>query len=161
MRAGDAAAPEPGRLPADAARAMSGLDFLRGWLEGRHPPPAIQAVFDFRLVEVERGRVVFSGTPDARYFNPLGTVHGGYAATLLDSCMGCAVHSVLAPGQGYTTLEIKVNYVRAMSPETGPVFAEGRVLHAGRQAATSEGFLRDAGGKLLAHGTTTCIVFTS
>ena len=153
-------APATGVVPREVAQSMSGLDLLQGWLAGRFPPPPIQSVFDFRLVEVAHGRVVFSGTPDDRYFNPLGTVHGGYAATLLDSCMGCAVHSVLAPGQGYTTLEIKVNYVRAMTPQTGPVFAEGRVLHAGRQAATSEGFLRDAGGKLLAHGTTTCIVFT-
>lgn len=152
--------PRIGVVSREVAMSMSGLDLLRGWLDGRLPAPPIGTVFDFRLVEVERGRVVFSGTPDARYFNPLGTVHGGYAATLLDSCMGCAVHSMLEPGQGYTTLEIKVNYVRAMSPETGPVFAEGRVLHAGRQAATSEGFLRDGSGKLLAHGTTTCIVFT-
>ena len=155
-----ASAPAIGVVPPEIAQSMSGLDFLKGWLAGRHPAPPIQSVFDFRLVEVEHGRVVFSGTPDERYFNPLGTVHGGYAATLLDSCMGCAVHSVLAAGQGYTTLEIKVNYVRALTAQTGPVFAEGRVLHAGRQAATSEGFVRDAGGKLLAHGTTTCIVFT-
>jgi uncharacterized protein (TIGR00369 family) len=161
MSEGTASTPAFGVVSREVAQSMSGLDFLRGWLDGRHPAPPIGAVFDFRLVEVEHGRVVFSGTPDARYFNPLGTVHGGYAATLLDSCMGCAVHSVLAPGQGYTTLEIKVNYVRAMTPQTGPVFAEGRVLHAGRQAATSEGFLRDADGKLIAHGTTTCIVFTS
>jgi uncharacterized protein (TIGR00369 family) len=151
---------QPGVVPREAAQAMSGLDLLRGWLEGRICGPSIGTALDFRLVEVERGRVMFSGTPDARFLNPLGTVHGGYAATLLDSCMGCAVHSMLAPGQGYTTLEIKVNYVRAMSPQTGAVFAEGRVLHAGRQAATAEGFLRDAGGKLIAHGTTTCIVFT-
>lgn len=155
-----APAPATGVVSREMAQTMSGLDLLEGWLAGRFPPPPIQAVFDFRLVEVAHGRVVFSGTPDDRYFNPLGTVHGGYAATLLDSCMGCAVHSVLAPGQGYTTLEIKVNYVRAMTSQTGAVFAEGRVLHAGRQAATSEGFLRDADGKLLAHGTTTCIVFT-
>lgn len=151
---------QPGVVPRDAAQAMSGLDLLRGWLEGRVSEPSIGTALDFRLVEVERGRVMFAGTPDARFLNPLGTVHGGYAATLLDSCMGCAVHSMLAPGQGYTTLEIKVNYVRAMSPQTGAVFAEGRVLHAGRQAATAEGFLRDANGKLIAHGTTTCIVFT-
>ena len=150
----------PGVVDRETAMTMSGLDLLRGWLEGRLPPAPIGSALDFRIVEVERGRVVFAGTPDARFLNPLGTVHGGYAATLLDSCMGCAVHSVLEPGQGYTTLEIKVNYVRAMTPQTGPVFAEGRVLHAGRQAATSEGFLRDAGGKLIAHGTTTCIIFT-
>lgn len=152
--------PTIGIVPRETALAMGGLDFLRSWLDGRLPAPPIQSVFDFHLQEVAHGRVVFSGIPDARYFNPLGTVHGGYAATLLDSCMGCAVHSTLAAGQGYTTLGLELKYVRAMSERTGRVFAEGRVLHAGRQAATAEGFLRDADGRLLAHGTTTCIVFT-
>jgi len=149
-----------GIVPAAQAQSMTGLEFLRAWVSGRVPPPPIGAVFDFDLVEVEEGRVVFAGTPDARYFNPIGSVHGGYAATLLDSCMGCAVHSRLAVGQGYTTADITIHYVRGMNERTGKVFAEGRVVHFGRQMATAEGHLRDAAGRVLAHGTTTCLVFT-
>ncbi len=149
-----------GVVPAAQAQSMSGLDFLRAWVSGELPAPPIGAVFDFDLVEVEEGRVVFAGTPDQRFFNPIGSVHGGYAATLLDSCMGCAVHSRLGVGQGYTTADITIHYVRGMSERTGRVFAEGRVIHFGRQMATAEGHLRDAAGKVLAHGTTTCLVFT-
>ncbi len=101
---------------------------------------------------------MFGGTPDARFYNPLGSVHGGYAATLLDSCMGCAVHSTLDPGQLFTTVELKVNFVRPLNEQTGPVRAEGRILHCGRQIATAEGFLRDGQGRLPAHGSTTCLV---
>ena len=150
-----------GVVPPEQARTLSGLQWMQGWAEGRLPAPPIGQVFDFDISQVESGRVVFTGTPDARFYNPIGTVHGGYAATLLDSCMGCAVHTTLAPGQWHTTLEIKINYVRAMNERTGPVTAEGRVLHAGRQVATAEGFLRDSQGRLMAHGTTTCMVFAS
>lgn len=149
-----------GVVPADVLRAMSGLDFLQAWRDGRLPSPPIGAVFDFALEAVEAGRVVFAGVPDARFFNPIGTVHGGYAATLLDSCMGCAVHSRLLPGQFHTTAEIKVQYVRPVTDKTGRVTAEGVVLHFGRRMATAEGYLRDAAGKLLAHGSTTCMVFS-
>lgn len=149
-----------GVTPLPEVRAMSGLDFLRAWFEGRLPSPPIGQALDFAGTEVELGRVVFAGVPDERFYNPIGTVHGGYAATLLDSCMGCAVHSMLEAGQGYTTLEIKINYVRAMTKDTGRVTAEGKVVHMGRQVATAEGWLRDSGGRVLAHGTTTCIVFS-
>jgi uncharacterized protein (TIGR00369 family) len=108
---------------------------------------------------VSEGRVVFIGTPTRAHYNPLGTVHGGWAATLLDSCMGCAVHTTLPAGKGYTTLEIKISYLRAMTDKTGTVRAEGVVLHAGRRSALAEGKLIDAAGKLLAHGTTTCMIF--
>ena len=151
---------EYGVTPLEQVRTMSGLEFLQAWIEGRLPSPPISGVFDFDAASVEKGRVVFTGTPDARFYNPIGTVHGGWAATLLDSCMACAVHSTLEPGQGYTTLEIKINYVRAMTDRTGPVEAEGKVVHAGRQVATAEGWLRDARGRILAHGSTTCMVFS-
>jgi uncharacterized protein (TIGR00369 family) len=145
--------------PLDQVRHLSGLEFMRGILEGQFPPAPIAAALKFELVEVEHGRAVFEGTPDFGFYNPIGSVHGGYAATLLDSCMGCAVHTVLPAGQGYTTLEFKINYVRAMTGDTGRVRAVGRVIHPGKRAATAEGNLYDAGGKLLAHATTTCLVF--
>ncbi|MEO1091308.1 MAG: PaaI family thioesterase [Pseudomonadota bacterium] len=136
-----------------------GLALLRAIVSGELPGAALADVLDFRLIEVERGFAVFEGTPHSRFYNPLGTVHGGWAATLLDSCMGCAVHTLLDAGDGYTTLEIKVNYVRPMTEATGAVRAEGRVLHEGRSTATAEGRLVRADGKLLAHGTTTCAIF--
>jgi len=138
---------------------MSGLEFLRGIFEGRLPRPPISRTLGFEGIEVEKGRAVFAGTPDLNYYNPIGSVHGGYAATLLDSCMGCAVHSTLEAGQGYTTLELKVNYVRAMTTETGRVRAEGRIISVGRRVATAEGRLTGDDGTLYAHGTTTCLVF--
>jgi uncharacterized protein (TIGR00369 family) len=148
-----------GVTPLDQVKHLSGLEFMRGILEGRFPPAPIAAALKFELVEVEHGRAVFEGTPDFGFYNPIGSVHGGYAATLLDSCMGCAVHTVLPAGQAYTTLEFKINYVRGMSSETGRVRAEGKVIHPGKRAATAEGHIYDAKGKLLAHATTTCLVF--
>jgi uncharacterized protein (TIGR00369 family) len=138
---------------------MDGLDFLRAVQDGNAPAAPIGTLLDFHLVEIEPGRVVFAATPDAKVYNPLGTVHGGYVCTLLDSCMGCAVHSTLKAGQGYTSVELKVNFVRPLSASTGEVRAEGKVLSAGRQIATAEGRLLDAKGRLLAHGTTTCLIF--
>lgn len=149
-----------GVTPPEQVRALSGLAFLQAWIDGELPSPPISQVFDFDAATVEKGRVVFSGQPDARFYNPIGTVHGGWGATLLDSCMACAVHSTLEPGQGYTTLEIKINYVRAMTDRTGVVQAEGKVVHAGRQVATAEGWLRDTQGRVLAHGSTTCMIFS-
>ena len=111
------------------------------------------------LLEVERGRVVFGYEPVFQHYNPLGSVHGGIAATLLDSVMGCCIHTTLKAGTGYTTVEIKVNYVRAMTDKTGLVRAEGKVINIGSRIATSEGRLVDASGKLFAHGTTTCLIF--
>ena len=148
-----------GVVPTEALAAVSGLTFLHGVIDGRYPVPPIADLIGFSLTEVDFGRAVFHGTPEFKHYNPLGTVHGGYAATLLDSCMGCSVHTTLPVGVGYTTLEFKVTLIRAITAETGPVTAEGRILNSGRRAATAEGRLTDAKGRLLAHGTTTCLVF--
>ena len=148
-----------GVVPLEQARAMDGLTLFKGLLEGRFPAPPITKALGFRVSEVELGRVVFDYTPVFDHFNPLGTVHGGIAATLLDSVMGCAIHSTLKAGNGFTTLEIKVNYVRAMTHKTGLVKAEGKIINVGSRIATAEGRLVDPDGKLLAHGTTTCLIF--
>jgi uncharacterized protein (TIGR00369 family) len=137
---------------------MAGVAVLEAMARGALPPAPIALTLGFRLVEVEVGRVVFEGLPAATHYNPQGTVHGGYAATLLDSAMGCAVHSALEAATGYTTLEIKVNYVRPITAETGLVRAEGTLLHRGRRTATSEARLVDPAGKLLAHGSCTCLL---
>lgn len=139
--------------------AGDGLSFLRGIIEGTHPAPPFADAMDFDLVEAEEGRVVFTGVPSARFFNPLGTVHGGWTATILDSAMACAAHSTLKPGEAYTTLEMKLNYVRPVMPESGKLRCEGRLIHRGGSVITSEGKLVDGRGKLLAHGTETCMVF--
>lgn len=144
---------------AEAGRRLSGLDFLRGVLRGELPPPPIAVLLNFALAEVEEGRVVFAGVPAEYHYNPIGVAHGGLAATLLDSAMGCAVHSTLPAGTGYTTLDITVNYVRALTRDTGEVRCEGRTIHVGGRTATAEGRLTDAAGRLYAHGTTTCLVF--
>lgn len=140
---------------------LSGLEQLRAAFDPDRPEraPGIGRTMGFTVVEIEEGRVVFGGTPDENVYNPIGTVHGGYAATLLDSAVGCAVHSVLKAGQGYTTLELKVAYHRAMTKDTGPVRAEGRVVQAGRRAAFAEGRLTDAEGRLYATATSTLLVF--
>lgn len=151
----------PGLTPAETIRAQPGLEFLRGILEGKFPRPPIQDALGFHLVEVERGRAVFQGEPRLEHYNPIGSVHGGWAATLLDSCMACAVHSTLAAGQGYTTLELKLNLVRPIFAGTGHVRAEGKLVSAGRSVATSEGRLFGADGKLYAHGTETCLILAA
>ncbi|MBY0613540.1 MAG: PaaI family thioesterase [Beijerinckiaceae bacterium] len=148
-----------GVLLLDDLKSAPGLALLQRIVDGSLPQPPIGRLMSFDLIEAEHGRVLFKGSPGAPHYNPIGSVHGGYAATILDSCMGCAVHSTLPQGVGYTTLEIKINYIRAMTTATGPVFAEGRIIHSGKRSATSEGHLRDADGKLIAHGTTTCFVF--
>lgn len=142
----------------EALKRISGLEFLREIAEGRRPPPTMATTLGFRLVEVEAGRAVFTGGPDDRVYNPMGVAHGGFAATLLDSCMACAVQSTLAAGQAYTTLEFKVNLVRALDAGSAPVRAEGRVLQAGSRIATAEGRLTDRQGRLSAFATTTCLV---
>ena len=139
--------------------ALSGIDQLRAMIASDAQPP-IGRTLDFSLVEVEEGRAVFEGNPDGRVYNPIGSVHGGYAATLLDSACGIAVHSKLAPGQAYTTLELKVSYLRGMTVDTGPVRAEGVVLSMGRRIAFAEAKLTDAAGKLLATATSTLLVIT-
>jgi uncharacterized protein (TIGR00369 family) len=140
-------------------RSYSGLDFLRRIADGTVPQPPIAATLGFRLAEVAPGFALFTMTPELRHYNPIGTVHGGVACTLLDSCMGCAVQTNLAQGQGYTTLELKVNLVRPITAATGPIRAEGRSLHFGRRSGTAEGKIVDSQGNLLAHGTTTCMIF--
>lgn len=145
----------------EEGKAMSGLEFLRSAMTGADRRPPIAQTMDFSLVEVEEGKAVFVSTPAEYHYNPIGTVHGGYFGTLLDSAMGCAVHSTLAPGEGYTTLEYKVNLVRAMTSKVGPVRCEGWIVHRGSRMATAEGRIVDAAGKLYAHGSTTCMVFDS
>lgn len=154
-----AAVMEYGVVPIELVRTLDGLDLFKGLLEGRYPAPPINKILGSSLLEVEAGRVLFGYTPVFDHYNPLGSVHGGIAATLLDSVMGCCIHTMLKAGSGYTTVEIKVNYVRAMTDKTGPVRAEGKVINVGSRIATSEGRLTDASGKLLAHGTTTCLIF--
>jgi uncharacterized protein (TIGR00369 family) len=148
-----------GVVPPVEAATYEGIDFLTAMVEGRLPAPPIAKAMGFLLVEVEPGRAVFEGTPTADFFNPLSTVHGGWTATILDSALGCCVHTVLKKGQGFTTVEMKVNYVRALMPDTGPVRCEGKVIHAGGRIATSEARLVDGKGRLIAHGTETCLIF--
>ncbi|HWE19778.1 MAG TPA: PaaI family thioesterase [Hyphomicrobiaceae bacterium] len=140
-------------------KSYSGLDFLQRLVEGTVPPPPVAATLGFRLAEVAPGYALFTMTPEFRHYNPIGSVHGGVACTLLDSCMSCAVQTHLARGQGYTTLELKVNLVRPITDATGPIRAEGRTLHVGRRSGTAEGKILDAKGTLLAHGTATCLIF--
>jgi uncharacterized protein (TIGR00369 family) len=146
-------------IGAKAALTLSGLDYLRGIGNGAFPPPPIVDLVDFRLLEVEEGRIVFGFTPGEYHYNPIGSVHGGVISTLLDSALSCAVHSTLPASTGYTTLEIKVNYVRPVTAKTGPMRCEGKVIHRGGQVATSESFLTDADGKLYAHASGTCLIF--
>ena len=143
---------------AQAARGLPGLDFLRKIVAGELPAPPIAHTLDYALLEVEEGRAVFGIQPAEIHYNPIGMVHGGIPCTLLDSAMGCAVHSTLPAGVGYTTLELKVNIVKAIGKDTGPLRAEGRLIHAGRSTAVAEGRLVDGAGKLYAHATTTCLI---
>jgi uncharacterized protein (TIGR00369 family) len=142
-----------------AERTMTGRAFLEAIRDGKLPPPPVAQLLDFTLAEVDEGRVVITMAPQEFHFNPIGTVHGGMIATLLDSVMGLAVHSKLPAGRGYTTLEIKVNYVRGVTVGTGPVWAIGRIVHLGRQTALVEADLTDASGKLLSQASSTCLVF--
>jgi uncharacterized protein (TIGR00369 family) len=143
---------------AQAGRSMAGLEFLRAIRDGRLPHPPICALLGYRLTEVEPGQAVFEITANERHYNPIGVVHGGIAMTLLDSAMGCAVQTQMAAGRAYTTLEAKTNLVRAITSETGPLRAIGKVVHAGKRVATAEARLEDPSGKLYAHATSTCIV---
>lgn len=145
-------------VPSSTDAGMTGLEQLRALMERETMAP-IAETLRFTLAHVEEGRVVFEATPGLHAYNPLGTIHGGYAATLLDSACGCAVHSRLSAVQGYTTLELKVAYHRPMTKDTGPVRAEGRVLSFGRRAAFAEATLTDSAGKLCASATSTLLVF--
>ena len=144
-----------------AGQSMSGLEYLQAMQTGKVPSAPIAALMGMWIAEVSEGRVVFAAEPAEYHYNPLGIVHGGFAATLLDSALGCAIHSVLPVGTNYTTLELKVNYLRPMTQKTGTVYCEGKIIHLGGRVATAEARLTDAAGKLYAHGTTTCMVFRS
>ncbi len=148
-----------GVVPLDARKTMSGIEILRAMLAGDIPAPPITEVVGFELTEVEPGFAAFSGKPGAHLYNPYGTVHGGYTATLLDSAMTCAVQSLVPLGYGVTTLEFKVSFVRAFTETTRVARAEGRAINVGRRVGVAEGRLIDEDGRVLAHGTTTCLVF--
>lgn len=138
--------------------ALSGLEQLNALLRGEAPPPSIGVTLDFRLERVAEGRAVFAGTPGAKHLNPMGGVHGGWMATLIDSATGCAAHTTLAPGEAYATSDLRVSFLRGLTPETGEVRCEGVVLHRGRRTVLAEAKLTDAAGRLLAHGTATCMI---
>jgi uncharacterized protein (TIGR00369 family) len=150
---------EDPRALAKAADGLSGLEYLQKIVSGELPPPPIGALMNFRISELSEGHAVFTVEPAEYHYNPIGVVHGGVAATLLDSAMGCAVHSMLPAGVSYTTLEIKVNYIRPMTVETGLVRCEANIIHVGGRTATAEARIVDEKGKVYAHGTTTCIIF--
>ncbi|HMC15840.1 MAG TPA: PaaI family thioesterase [Albitalea sp.] len=143
----------------DAVKGLNGLEVMRAMLAGRVPYPHIADTMDFSLVEIGAGRAVFQSTPQLKHYNPLGSVHGGWYATLLDSALGCAVHTTMPVGRGYTTAELSVNIVRGASFKSGPLRAIGTVIHTGRQLATAEARIVGPDGKVYAHGTTTCLVF--
>jgi uncharacterized protein (TIGR00369 family) len=147
-----------GVVPPPAATAASGLDFLLGMLEGRHPAPPFSAATDIWIVSAEPGRVVFEAMPSARFYNPMGTVHGGWIATLLDSGMGCAVHSTLKPGQVFTTLEMKTVFAKAAYETTGKLRCESALMHSGSRVASAEGKIYDGAGRLIAYGSETCLI---
>jgi len=150
---------EYGVTPTEIMASMPGIDFVRAIFAGQLPtPPILQTVEPFDST-AEPGVITFHSIPGFRHYNPIGSVHGSYAAALLDSAMGLAVHSMLPAGTGYTTLEFKISFIRGMTEDTGPVRSEGRTLNVGRRAATAEGRITDAKGRLLAHATTTCLVF--
>jgi uncharacterized protein (TIGR00369 family) len=149
----------PGKIPAGELGRTTGLQFLERIGRGEVPSAPIFQTLDFVPVEAERGHMVFQGTPKPDYYNPIGSVHGGYIATLLDSALGCAVHTMLEQGFVYTTLELKVNYVRALTDKTGPVRAEAHVVNVSRQIGVAQGRLVDAAGRMYAWASTTCLIF--
>lgn len=150
---------EYGVTPMQVMASMTGLDFVRAFFAGKLPSPPIMQTIEPYDQTAEPGHVVFYSVPGFRHYNPIGSVHGGYAATLLDSVMGLAVHTALPAGTGYTTLEFKISFIKGMTEHTGPVRSEGKTLSVGRRAATAEARITDSKGRLLAHATTTCLVF--
>lgn len=149
----------PAPVPIDVLKRRDGIDLLRDVAAGVLPFGPMNDTLDFHLVEVEPGRAVYEGNPKAAFFNLLGTVHGGWSAAILDSVVACAIHSMLKAGTGYTTVELKVNYVRTVTAHCGPLRAEGKVINIGGRIGTAEGRLTDADGVLYAHATTTCLFF--
>lgn len=158
---GSAASKTYGTVAADRRKEMSGLQFVQGLVDGTLPLNTVARTLGYDVTEAENGRVIVTATPNDTHLNPAGTVHGGFAATLLDSCMGLAIWSTLEKGVGQTTLEFKISLVRPITPETGLIRAEGIVLNRGRRVGTAEGRITDGKGRLLAHGTTTCLIFES
>jgi len=148
-----------GTVTSERQREMTGLEFVRGLVSGVLPLNTMARALRYDIVHAEEGRVVITAVPSADHLNPAGTVHGGVAATLLDSCMGLAVLTKLPKGIGSTTLEFKISFLRPITPELGLIRAEGKVLTAGRRVGTAEGWLTGPDDKLLAHGTTTCLNF--
>jgi uncharacterized protein (TIGR00369 family) len=148
-----------GTVSAERQRDMSGLAFVQGLADGTLPLNTFAETLGYEVATAEKGRVVVTANPSVAHLNPAGTVHGGLAATLLDSCMGLAIQSTLEKGVGSTTLEFRISLVRPITPETGPIKAEGVVLSAGRRVGTAEGRVTDGAGRLLAHGATTCLIF--
>lgn len=148
-----------GVVPLELVAKEGGLSVMQGILDGRLPGAAMAKTLNFWLTKVEEGLIVFTGSPTEEHLNPLGTIHGGWAATVLDSSLACAVMTTLEPGEGYTTVEFKLNLTRPILPGMGDLACEGRLVHRGKTIATSEAYLRDSSGKLLAHGTETCAIF--
>jgi uncharacterized protein (TIGR00369 family) len=148
-----------GTVSADRRKEMSGLEFVQGLADGTLPLNTMARTLGYDVVAAERGRVLVAVEPSADHLNPAGTVHGGVAATVLDTCMGLAIQSTLDKGFAQTTVEFKISLMRPITPETGRITAEGRVLNCGRRVGTAEGRLTDGKGRLLAHGTTTCLIF--
>lgn len=150
---------EPGVATRAQVEGLTGLQVFEAMFAGRLPPPPIAATLDFSLVEASFGRAVFQGRPALAFYNPLGSVHGGWIATLLDSCVGCAVHTTLPAGKAYTTAELKINYVRPVTMKVPLLRAEGQTIHVGGRMATADGRLVGVDGKLYAHASTTCFIF--
>lgn len=148
-----------GIVPLKEVLGQPGLEFLNGIAAGRYPMPPMAAVIPVAPLEAEFGRVLFRAIPEARFYNPIGSVHGGYASTLLDTAMGCAVHSTLGADEGYTTLEIKIAFHKPITHETGDLRIEGKIVSRGARVGSAEGRITDSKGELLATGTTTCLIF--
>jgi uncharacterized protein (TIGR00369 family) len=150
-----------GTVSVDRQKEMSGLEFVQGLADGTLPLNTIAQTLGYDITEAENGRIVVTAEPRDIHLNPAGTVHGGLAATMLNSCMGLAIQSTLEKGVGSTTLEFKISFVRPITPEIGPIRAEGIVISRGRRVGTAEGRVTDGNGRLLVHGTTTCLIFES
>ncbi len=148
-----------GTVSPEERKAMNGMEFVQGLVDGSLPLNTMARTLGYDVSEAASGRAVVSAEPGAVHLNPAGTIHGGFAATLLDTCMGLAVETTLEKGIGQTTVEFKISLLRPITPATGPIRAEGVVLNRGRRIGTAEGRVTDQQGRLLAHGTTTCLIF--
>lgn len=148
-----------GTVPLSEVLSQAGVDFLKGIAEGRYPMPPMAAVIPMVPLEVEVGRVVFRAVPNESFYNPIGSIHGGYASTLLDTAMGCAVHSTCKAGEGYATLEIKIAFHKAITHDMGELRIEGTIVSRGARVGWAEGRITDSNGELIASGTTTCLLF--